>query len=414
MPPKGRGNQYRLLPRTGPVAGPDVSDSESYNEDYDESDSIDGDIEDSGCCIRRCLKPWNCSHEESSNEDSDESDSIDGVIRGSNYCKCSCKYLKRPWNCLRSFFNGYIPNNLYTIDFKLLFILTAMYTSLVTQFRQAASQQADDDVDSGKLFRINSIWPNNSISGGVSDRVLWNCRSDSKTSTYYKTLYLGLITLYGTVVIVYLLASVIINSMVACAVSKLKINMKDNRKSTQTNARESYRTERNTKTYLELVAKEVKIAYRARKKLRKLERKLFSLHSKGMLKNKISELNESYNKLLQFKSNSYFYNWFTLLYIIPRFQTVLMLCVLTLTLTSYDIHPIGCLSNISISYNETEASVTLIISENSIIYKKICILLIILLAAILFILKVFQYSLLPRSKRVKKSNQRNVAAVVHE
>ena len=47
-----------------------------------------------------------------------------------------------------------------------------------------------------------------------------------------------------------------------------------------------------------------------------------------------------------------------------------MLCVLILTLTSYDIHPIGCLSNISISYNETEASVTLIISENSIYYKK--------------------------------------------
>jgi len=259
---------------------------------------------------------------------------------------------------------------------------------MVTQFRQAASQQADDDVDSGKLFRINSIWPNNSISGGVSDGVLRNCRSDSKTSTYYKTLYLGLIILYGTVVIVYLLASVIINSMVACAVSKLKINVKGNRKSTQTSAMKSYEAESNTKPYLELVAKEVKIAYRARKKLRKLERKLISLHSKDLLKNKISELNKWYNKLLELKRNSYFYNWFTLLYIIPRFQTIVMLCVLTLTLTSYDIHPIGCLSNISISYNETEPSVTLIISENSVRYKKICIFLIILLAFIWIILKV--------------------------
>ena len=285
-----------------------------------------------------------------------------------------------------------------------------MYTSLVTQFRQAASQQADDDVDSGKLFRINSIWPNNSISGGVSDRVLWNCRSDSKTSTYYKTLYLGLIILYGTVVIVYLLASVIINSMVASAVSKLKINVKGNRKYTQTSAMKSHEAESNTKPYLELVAKEVKIAYRARKKLRKLERKLISLHSKDLLKNKISELNKWYNNLLELKRNSYFYNWFTLLYIIPRFQTIVMLCVLTFTLTSYDIHPIGCLSNISISYNETEASVTLIISENSVRYKKICIFLIILLAFIWIILKVLQYSLLPRSKwglRIKKSDRRN-------
>ena len=29
-----------------------------------------------------------------------------------------------------------------------------------------------------------------------------------------------------------------------------------------------------------------------------------------------------------------------------------MLCILTLALTSYDIHPIGCLSPIGVSYNE--------------------------------------------------------------
>ena len=280
-----------------------------------------------------------------------------------------------------------------------------MYTSLVTQFRQAASQEADDDVDSGRMFKINSLWPNNSISGGVSDRVLWNCRSDSKTSSYYKTLYLGLIIFYGIVVIVYILASVIINSMVASAISKLKINMKCNHVST-TNSHEA---ESNTKAYSEVIANEVKITHQVREKLKKLECQLFSLdnmkNDRNMLKNKISKLNKRYDKLLQFKQDSHVYNWFILLYIIPRFQTIVMLCVLTLTLTSYDIHPIGCLSNISISYNETEASVTLIISENSIYYKKICILLIIVLAVILIILKVLQYSLLPRSKwglRIKK------------
>ena len=71
------------------------------------------------------------SSDESADEGFDESDSIDGDIKGSGgCCKCSCKRLKKPWNCLRSFFNGYIPNNLYTIDFKLLFILTATYVHL--------------------------------------------------------------------------------------------------------------------------------------------------------------------------------------------------------------------------------------------------------------------------------------------
>ena len=78
-----------------------------------------------------------------------------------NCCKI---FRKKLWNFLRSFFIGYIPDNLYTIDFKLLFILTAMYTSLITQFRQAANQEADDDVDSGRLFKINSVWMNHSES----------------------------------------------------------------------------------------------------------------------------------------------------------------------------------------------------------------------------------------------------------
>ena len=202
--------------------------------------------------------------------------------------------------------------------------------------------------------------------------------------------------------------------MVASAVSKLKINVKGNRERSTTNSQNSHEeAESNTKAYLEVVANEVKITHQVREKLKKLEYQLFSLQSlknKNVLNNKISKLNKWYDKLLRFKQDSHVKNWFTLLYIIPRFQTIAMLCVLTLTLTSYDIKPIGCLSNISISYNETEASVTLIISENSILYRKICIFLIISLAFILIILRVFQYSLLPRSKwglQIKKSDQRN-------
>ena len=173
--------------------------------------------------------------DDNSDEDSDENpdDFSDGDSLHTRKCCKSCR--KKCGIFLEAFssviseilyiISGYIPNNLYTIDFKLLFILTAMYTSLITQFRQAANQEADDDVDSGRLLRINSIWTNHSVSGGVSDRILWNCRSDSETSTYYKTLYLGLIIFYCIVVIVYLFASLIINSMVASAVSKLKVDI---------------------------------------------------------------------------------------------------------------------------------------------------------------------------------------------
>ena len=115
-----------------------------------------------------------CSDEELDDDfDADFDENLDDFFDGGSlHTKKCCKSArKRSWNFLRSFFVGYIPNNLYTIDFKLLFILTAMYTSLITQFRQAANQEADDDVDSGRLLRINSVWTNHSVSGGVSDRI---------------------------------------------------------------------------------------------------------------------------------------------------------------------------------------------------------------------------------------------------
>ena len=199
-----------------------------------------------------------------------------------------------------------IINNLYTIDFKLLFILTAMYTSLITQFRQAANQEADDDVDSGRLLRINSVWTNHSVSGGVSDRILWNCRSDSNTSTYYKTLYLGLIIFYCIVVIVYLFASLIINSMVASAVSKLKVNTRD-----RINAKNSESNANQTKAYLEVVADEVKITYQVHEKLKNILHNLNKIEDEEKLKKKISKLNKQYDKLLRFKQDTHFYNWFT-------------------------------------------------------------------------------------------------------
>lgn len=300
---------------------------------------------------------------------------------------------RKLWNFYRSFFIGYIPDNLYTTDFRLLFILTAIYTSLVSEFRQSANQESDEDVASGKLLRINSFWTNHSVSGGVSDRVLWNCRSDSPTVIYYKTLYFGLITFYCVVVIVYLVASMIINGMVAFAVSKLKIDTSDGKR----------------KSYLEIVANTAKITCHHHKNLKDLKQQWESTENRQEVEDKLFNIDHKkwFKNLLGFKQNAHFYNWLTVLYIIPRIETMIMISVLTLALTSYDIHPIGCLSPIGVSYNETEASVNLILSENVIRYQKASIILIFLLGVLWFMLKLFQYSLLPRYKwglQIKKSD----------
>ena len=304
------------------------------------------------------------------------------------------------WNLYRFFFTGYLPDNLCTTDFRLIFILTTIYTSVALQFRQTGIREAEDDVDSGRRFRINSDWTNNSISGGVSDQILWNCRTDSQTDTYYKTMYLGLILIYCTVVVVYLIASFIINAMVASAVSKLKIHKRDNLDLDR------------LPYYLETVADNIKISYQVCEMLKGLRCKCLKEENEHRLQEEIHNARTRYNKLLKFKEDktTHFYNWLTVLYIIPRFESVIMLSILTLTLTSYDIHPIGCLSSIDVSYNETESSVTLMFSKNVTRYQKVSVVLIASLAFVLLLLKLFQFVLLPRSKwgiQIKKLKNDN-------
>lgn len=297
-------------------------------------------------------------------------------------------------NFVVSFFIGYsIPANLYTTDFRLMFILTAIYTSLVSQFRQAGNKEAEVDIASGRLFRINSIWTNYSVSGGMSDRILWNCRSDSSTAAYYKTLYLGLICLYCTIVAIYFIASMIINSMVAYTVSKLKIKAKKETENAEENDHEYEEV-----NYLELVQTEVKKSYRLREKIKALKHKSLQRGSIENLQEEISTINTWLDQMYDFKKTERFYNLFTILYIIPRFETIIMFCILSLALTSYDIHPIGCLSPISVLYNETNSSVALIISESVILYQRVSMVLIMFLAIIWFSLKLFQFFLLPRLK----------------
>jgi len=109
-----------------------------------------------------------------------------------------------------------IPSVIYSRDMRLVFILVTVYTSLVGHFRQAANQETDEDINGGMNFKVNSEFLNHSIFGGVSDRILWNCRDDSRTNYYYKSLYGGLFFSYFLTIGIYFVARVCISYWVCC------------------------------------------------------------------------------------------------------------------------------------------------------------------------------------------------------
>ena len=329
---------------------------------------------------------------------SDETEVSSELSNSSRNCfgKCLGKCFgcsKESWNLLKSFLHfmftlsGNVPSNLYTTDFRLLFVLTAIYTSLVTHFRQAGNQETEQDIVSGRLFKVNSIWTNHSVSGGVSDRILWNCRSDSQTVSYYKSLYLGLLIFTCAVIIVYWISSMIINFLIAFAAFKIKVYIN----------RSHQRKEKIH--YLEVIANQVKMACQFRKKLKKIKDEWLQKEGKEKVNKSVKEFKASWdNRLKNFEINNHLDNWFVILYIIPRIETTIMLFILTFALTSYDIHPLGCLSPIDVSYSETESFANLKISENVIRYQRASAVLIILLLIIWLIFKLFQFLLLPRAQ----------------
>ena len=287
-----------------------------------------------------------------------------------------------PFSCLT--LGNHIPSAVYATDIRMMLVLTAVYASLVTQFTQNANQEATGDVHSGMNFKVNSEFINNSISGGVSDRILWNCREDSRTSFYYKTLYLGLILSYLTAIAIYFVARVFITGFVANAAWTLTYNNKKVH-------------------HLELMANGRKMIYQLSRNLQqKMNRAIKRKQSFDEFKTEIEELTIDWNVRWKnlvgehHKGKKFLYNWLTILYIIPRYETLIMLAIVTFALTSYDIHPLGCISDIDVIYNEMEMSVTLQVSENVIRYREASVIVIFLLMLHWGTVKVVQYLLLPR------------------
>ena len=145
------------------------------------------------------------------------------------------------------------------------------------------------------------------------------------------TLYLGLILSYFLSIVVYFLARVFITGFVANTVWRLTYDCKKTH-------------------HLELMANGLKMINQLK---REMEHAIDSKLSFNDFEKKVDELakkwNEKWKKLVKGRNDKMFlYNWLTVFYIIPRYETLIMLAMVTFALTSYDIHPLGCLSHIDV------------------------------------------------------------------
>ena len=254
--------------------------------------------------------------------------------------------------CYKLWFHPTIFSKLTSSDLRVVFIMVAVYTSLVAHFSSTAAIKAERDVGSRRNFTINANWTNQQISGGISDPVLWGCRHHSETKHYYRVLYGVLLFSYLMAVCVYMSTRCIVSWLSFMAYCHLEDNS-------------------NLKGYLLYVAHSLK-------KVLNFEYRLKHPPDNGMFtdENLVDILNHWKEQITLVGSKGWV---FFVFYFIPLLETVLSLLVVIAIILSYDLHPVVCLSGLfgfevaSITYNSSQHSVILLFPYWATVFQKIII-----------------------------------------
>ena len=251
--------------------------------------------------------------------------------------------------CYKRWFYPTVFSKLDSSDLRIVFIMVAVYTSLVAHFSSTAAIEAERDVASRRNFTVNVNWTSQEISGGISDPVLWGCRHYSDTKHYYRVLYGVLLCSYLIALIVYMLTRSIVSWLSFTAYCQLE-DSKDG------------------KGYLFYVVNSLK-------KILSFQYMLEHPPSDGEIKHE--DLVSISNHWKQHSAPPRSKRWVLFVfYVTPMLETVLSLLVVIAIILSYDLHPIVCLSGIfrsevaSIMYNPVLRSVVLLFPYWATVFQK--------------------------------------------
>ena len=270
-----------------------------------------------------------------------------------------------------------VPYLVYLTDIKVVFIMTTVYTSLVSQFRSSALSETERDISSGILFKINDEWINHSIEGGVSDSILWQCRRGSDSRNYYQLLYGGLLGIFLSVVTVYFIFRLTIVILIYKRTHKIK-----------------YPIDNMNVSYLVVIGNSLKKLYQLKKKLFE-NKELEEVKEKALIDRIQKEWQSSWEYNISGSNRTHtLVKWVLSLYVIPMFENFSVLLLLLLVLTSYDIHPMGCLLYIDVKYDDVENTVSLVLSEVARNYQKVAVVLAVVVCMFWICLKLMQRCLL--------------------
>ena len=291
-----------------------------------------------------------------------------------------------------------VNHTLFLTNISFIMIIALIYTSILSQFTYVAITEAERDVNSDKTFNIGEKWFNHSISGGVSNSVLWKCIEKS-SSPYLKAIFGTLLFVLIAIVIFYAIMNLVMAFVNYQRVKRL-IYYYYGDKMCSNSMQHSNKSMQDDSKYIIMI---VTILH-----------KLFQLMYLGIPQNKIKHILIEYWKDSNIgKSNCNSIQWYGdsngVLFLIPTIELILILLLFLLVLTSYNIHPIGCFFT-DVYYDESTNMVMLELMQGVHTYQQVAVVTSIAAFFILIFIKSFHiYHILASHPHQLYIRQHNIA-----
>ena len=257
----------------------------------------------------------------------------------------------------------HVNHTLFLTNVSFILIVALIYTSILSQFSYVAAIETERDINSGRTFNFGRKWFNHSITGGVSNSVLWKCSEESSANNL-KFFFLTLLTFLIIITILYAAVSLVMTFF-------------------------------NFQKFNELIyhycGARIKPEFRQHANVFNMAMILhymFQQTKPEMLQNKM--VHRYWNNANVNTRNSH--RWCSILFLIPAVEFMLILILFLLILTSYNVYPIGCFFT-DVQYDESTSTVMLDFTEGVYTYQQAAVVTSIIISLTLIFIRVFHICL---------------------
>ena len=256
-----------------------------------------------------------------------------------------------------------LNRTLFLPNMSFITIIVLIYTSIMSQLTYLAIIETERDINSGRTFSFGN-WHNRSISGGISNSVLWKCSEESNYLQFAIVFAIFPMILISTTV--FYGAIKLIMAFVNYQKVKKLINYYYGRRHNSANNNNSVAS---ITTFLH---------------------KLFQLRNLNLKKTESEiklTLAECWNDA-NASSRNKSQRWCNMLFLIPAIELIFILLLCILVLTSYNVYPIGCFFH-DVNYDDETSTVMLEFKEGVYTYQQVAVVMAIVVFISLFIIKAF-------------------------